>query len=98
MGNQGHAKEGTRLMKEWVQAGAIGKIREAHIWTNRPIWPQGLERPVTEDPVPASLDCRSLARKKSGDPWESASEKCLPPSRDACSNIELGDKNVVARF
>ncbi len=45
MGNQGHALEGCRLMKEWVQAGAIGKVREVHHWTNRPIWPQGIGRP-----------------------------------------------------
>jgi len=56
MGNQGHANEGTRLLKEWVNAGAIGPVREVHIWTNRPIWPQGLERPKDTPPVPATLD------------------------------------------
>ena len=56
MGNQGHANEGTRLLKEWVQAGAIGPVREVHCWTNRPIWPQGLTRPAGVAPVPYSLD------------------------------------------
>ncbi len=56
MGNQGHAGEGIRLMREWVQGGAIGKVREAHVWTNRPIWPQGLDRPPRADVLPASLD------------------------------------------
>lgn len=56
MGNQGHAKEGTRLLKEWVQAGAIGPVREIHFWTNRPIWPQGLTRPTEAMTPPASLD------------------------------------------
>jgi predicted dehydrogenase len=56
MGNQGHANEGTRLLKEWVQSGVIGPVREVHCWTNRPIWPQGLTRPKEVDPVPASLD------------------------------------------
>ena len=37
MGNQGHAQEGGRLICEWIWAGAIGEIREAHCWTNRPI-------------------------------------------------------------
>jgi predicted dehydrogenase len=46
MGNQGHAGEGVRLMREWVEAGLIGPVREVHYWTNRPIWPQGLQRPT----------------------------------------------------
>jgi hypothetical protein len=31
-------------------------VREVHVWTNRPIWPQGLDRPAGSDPVPNSLD------------------------------------------
>ena len=56
MGNQGFSKEGTRLLAEWVAAGAIGKVTEAHLWTDRPIWPQGLEERPRTKPVPASLD------------------------------------------
>lgn len=52
MGNQGHAGEGVRLMREWVEGGLIGTVREVHYWTNRPIWPQGISRP-TELHVPA---------------------------------------------
>jgi predicted dehydrogenase len=55
MGNQGHAKEGTRQIREWVEAGAIGTVREVHLWTNRPIWPQGLDRPLEEFYTPATL-------------------------------------------
>jgi len=46
MGNQGHAGIGTRVMREYYDAGAIGEIREIHYWTNRPIWPQGIDRPT----------------------------------------------------
>jgi predicted dehydrogenase len=46
MGNQGHSTDTARRINEWVQAGIIGPIREVHVWTNRPIWPQGLPRPV----------------------------------------------------
>jgi predicted dehydrogenase len=46
MGNQGHAGEGTRVIREWYDAGAIGEIREIHYWSNRPIWPQGIDRPT----------------------------------------------------
>ena len=37
MGNQGHAGEGTRLLREWIEAGVIGTVREVQYWTNRPI-------------------------------------------------------------
>jgi predicted dehydrogenase len=56
MGNQGHANEGNRLMVEWIRQGAIGKVKEIHVWTNRPIWPQPVRTPEGEDPVPPELD------------------------------------------
>jgi len=56
MGNQGSAENGLRRAVEVVQAGVIGKPLELHVWSNRPIWPQGLERPAGEDPVPETLD------------------------------------------
>jgi len=56
MGNQGSAADGLRRGVECIQAGIIGQVKEVHIWTNRPIWPQGLDRPVGSDPVPESLD------------------------------------------
>ncbi|MCH7990954.1 MAG: Gfo/Idh/MocA family oxidoreductase [Gemmatimonadetes bacterium] len=46
MGNQGHSSDEARLINEWVQAGVIGNVREVHVWTNRPIWAQGLLRPA----------------------------------------------------
>lgn len=55
MGNQGHANDGTRLLKEWVDAGVIGAVREVHAWTNRPVWPQGVMLPEAEA-VPATMD------------------------------------------
>ena len=56
MGNQGHAGKGWRIAYEYVKAGAIGDIKEFHTWTNRPIWPQGGDRPTGSDPVPENLD------------------------------------------
>lgn len=41
MGNQGTSLSGLREAVEVVQSGAIGPVREVHVWTNRPIWPQG---------------------------------------------------------
>ncbi len=56
MGNQGHAGDGTRQIREWIEAGAIGTVREVHYWTNRPIWPQALDRPSDAHNVPPHLD------------------------------------------
>ncbi|MDQ3623446.1 MAG: Gfo/Idh/MocA family oxidoreductase, partial [Verrucomicrobiota bacterium] len=56
MGNQGNASEDLRLTTEWIKAGVIGAVKEAHSWSNRPIWPQGVLWPDTADPIPESLD------------------------------------------
>jgi predicted dehydrogenase len=58
MGNNGHAGEGLRLTREWIQAGAIGAVREVHGWSDRAgnWWKQPVERPVDVLPVPADLD------------------------------------------
>jgi predicted dehydrogenase len=55
MGNQGHSQSDSRRLVELIQAGALGDVREVHIWTDRPIWPQGIERPAAV-PVPGDLD------------------------------------------
>src|ERR1051326_6032792 len=59
MGNQGSAESGLRRAVEVIQAGVIGNPLELHVWTNRPIWPQALDRPPGSDPVPASLNGES---------------------------------------
>ena len=58
MGTQGHAFEGTRRAVEVVRNGAIGQVRELHVWTNRPKgwWPQGITRPTDSVDVPSGLD------------------------------------------
>ncbi|MBX3173658.1 MAG: Gfo/Idh/MocA family oxidoreductase [Gemmatimonadaceae bacterium] len=56
MGNQGHAGEGIRLMREWVEAGLIGEVERVEFWTNRPIWPQALNRPTEMHNIPPTMD------------------------------------------
>jgi predicted dehydrogenase len=59
MGNTGHASEGLRLTKEWIDAGAIGAVKEVQVWSDRPgkFWDsQGMRRPTETPPVPATLD------------------------------------------
>ena len=56
MGNQGSAADGLRRGVETIQDGLIGQVHQVHVWTNRPVWQQGMERPAGEDPIPATLD------------------------------------------
>ncbi len=56
MGNQGTAGDGLREAVEVIQSGAIGDVSEVHIWSNRPVWPQGKGRPAGEDPIPEDLN------------------------------------------
>ena len=53
MGNQGHSWDDGRKVVEWIQSGAIGPVREVHVWTNRPLayWPQGIPRPAPALPI-----------------------------------------------
>jgi len=49
-------EEGCRTC-ELIAAGAIGAVREVHVWSNRPVWPQGMPgRPSGDDPVPNTFD------------------------------------------
>lgn len=56
MGNQGTSENGLREAVEVIRSGAIGDVKEVHVWTNRPIWPQGSGRPEGSDEVPAELN------------------------------------------
>jgi len=64
MGNQGMAFEGNRLIDEWIWDGAIGPVREAHVWSDRPThrgkiplwWAQGIERPKDTPTVPPTME------------------------------------------
>jgi hypothetical protein len=61
MGHQGHASEQSRLCCEWIWDGAIGPVREVHIWSNRPtgsnyLFPCGTERPEEQQPIPEGMN------------------------------------------
>lgn len=57
MGNQGHSGVAYRTLVQFVKDGAIGKIKEAHTWSNRPIWPtHGIDRPSGSSPIPANVN------------------------------------------
>ncbi len=54
MGNQGTADDSLRKVAAIIRAGAVGTVKDVHVWTNRPIWAQGRERPKSK-PVPKTL-------------------------------------------
>jgi predicted dehydrogenase len=56
MGNQGNSSDDVRQLCEWIWNGEIGEVREVHTYTNRPIWPQGLQKPATGMKIPETLD------------------------------------------
>jgi predicted dehydrogenase len=55
MGNQGHSQPDSRRLVELIQAGVLGDVTEVHVWTDRPIWAQGMGRPESR-PVPSHLE------------------------------------------
>ena len=82
MGNQGAGSEDTRRLCEIVWSGAIGSVREAHIWTDRPsqglfneYWPQGVARPKDTPPIPGNAGLGSVAGRGA----RAALPSCLPP-------------------
>ncbi|MCX6634617.1 MAG: Gfo/Idh/MocA family oxidoreductase, partial [Acidobacteria bacterium] len=56
MSVQSCASEAACATAEWVRSGVVGKVREVHVWSDRPIWPQALARPEEAVPAPATLD------------------------------------------
>src|SRR5258706_495802 len=55
--SEGEARVEATLRRavEVVHAGLIGPVRQIHVWSNRPIWPQGITRPAGEDPIPENF-------------------------------------------
>ena len=56
MGNQGSSNEGVNLICEWIWNGEIGEVTRVETFTDRPIWPQGLNCPTRVDKIPKTLD------------------------------------------
>ena len=75
MGNQAHANDHMRRCVELIRAGVIGKVKEIHAWTNRPIWPQGFQTPPPKETVPAAIDWNQWVGPA---PWVDYSSKIAP--------------------
>lgn len=56
MGNQGASGKGVKTMMEWFDSGIIGTVNEVEVWTNRPVWPQGIKTPTDKPTILDKLD------------------------------------------
>lgn len=56
MGNQGASGDGVRQLVDWYKAGLIGDVKEIYCYTDRPIWPQGVQWPSQKGGIPKELD------------------------------------------
>ena len=56
MGNQGSSGTDTRNVETWIEQGVIGDVHTVHVWTNRPVWPQGIATPTGNFTVPEEMD------------------------------------------
>lgn len=55
MGNQGSSNPSQNQMIKWLEDGLIGQAHTAYIWTNRPVWPQGIPVPTDKPPLPDTM-------------------------------------------
>lgn len=73
MGNQGHSADGIRETCEWIWAGAIGAVREIHVWVGSGRWnKQLLGRPAETPSVPAGLNWDLWLGPRENRPYHSA--------------------------
>ena len=56
MGNQGASGNGVKQMIKWFDEGIIGTVSKVHVWTNRPVWPQGIDSPTGKPTLLDGLD------------------------------------------
>ncbi len=76
MGNQGHCGNGVRTLCEMIWSGAIGNVREAHVWTHRPVWDnQGMNVPLPPEVTPENMD---WDRWIGTAPWRPYNHKLAP--------------------
>jgi predicted dehydrogenase len=93
MGNQGHSSKDARRINEWIEAGIIGPVTEVHIWTNRPIWPQGLPRPMQPAELLRKSNTSSWNRRTVSEATASAMGGAFPLPDGLRWDLYLGPVN-----
>ncbi len=99
MGNQGSGGDGFRRNVEILQSGILGDVKEVHVWTNRPVWPQGLN---VEKYVTSRKDGDKIPEGFNWDIWLGAAKErpfldMYPDGTDVYDPWKLG-KHVYAPF
>ena len=83
-------RDDARTAVEYIRAGAIGDVREVHVWTNRPLgyWPQGVPRPEPLDAVPLDRSRWNGPASTRGSPqrWPPKLPDAARNSRGICSS------------
>ena len=79
-------EEGCRTC-ELIWAGVIGEVRQLHLWSNRPVWPQGMSRPPGEDSIPAGFDWKLWLGPAPARPFKGA----WPKGHQALAQMNLKD-------
>jgi predicted dehydrogenase len=98
MGNQGHSSHEARLINEWIQAGVIGPVREVYVWTNRPIWPQGVPRPGKPAPEPAPVQSSDARQGEAGQGLSQSPPQAQTPRPPAGQRMARGGYGSAGSF
>jgi len=73
MGNQGASNPAQLQVQEWINAGEIGAVHTVKVWTNRPVWPQGIPLPKPDpENLPKGLDWDLWLGPAKATPYSSA--------------------------
>lgn len=94
MGNQGHCGNGVRQLCEMIWSGAIGNVKEVHIWTHRPVWDnQGMTEPLPPEVTPEDMD---WDRWINCAPWRPYNHKLAPHDWRAWQDFGSGSLGDMA--
>jgi len=99
MGNQGSSLDSMRRCTEVLQSGILGDVRQVHVWTNRPVWPQGkgveswIKTHPQGDPIRDGLDWNAWLATAADRPFLDQ----YPKDADVYDPWNLG-KNVYHTF
>lgn len=78
MGTASTSEARTLRTVELIQSGALGEVTEIHLSTDRPVWPQGYDRPPLEDAVPSTLNWDLWLGPAHARPYQAAWPKAHP--------------------
>lgn len=72
MGNQGTANNTLRECAMIAKQGHLGKVKEVHVWTNRPVWPQRDDLEIKAEEAPAHIHWPEFIGKAKMRPYSAA--------------------------